>query len=378
MATNRDLLKEAIADAKAIKETAIANAKLALEESFTPFFKEKFSAKLAEMENEEEMTMNEEEATEEISLDELLAELEDENLSEAAKDDKDDKDEKPEGEDEKGEEEEEEEIDIENMSSEDLKSFIESVIEDMVSAGELEAGHEGMEDEPGAEDEPGVEGEEEIDLDAEVPEEGEEEEINIDELLAELEENSYTSKATDPSPKSKNAVFAEENKISEAAELSSGLSDPQMAALVAALGAGLVAKLVSLAKKDKESAKKTVEKAISGETEKQVAEITKTLDEVKLLNAKLLYTNKIFRNKSLTESQKVKVLTAFDKATSKKEAELVYETLLESLKISTNKTQIKESLGSASKVLGGNTSKPIIENDVFARMQELAFGKKKK
>lgn len=379
MATNRDLLKEAIADAKAIKETAIANAKLALEESFTPFFKEKFSAKLAEMENEEEMTMNEEEATEEISLDELLAELEDENLSEAAKDDKDDKDEKPEGEDEKGEEEEEEEeIDIENMSSEDLKSFIESVIEDMVSAGELEAGHEGMEDEPGAEDEPGVEGEEEIDLGTEAPEEGEEEEINIDELLAELEENSYTSKATDPSPKSKNAVFAEENEVSEVAALSSGLSDPQMAALVAALGAGLVAKLVSLAKKDKESAKKTVEKAISGETEKQVAEITKTLDEVKLLNAKLLYTNKIFRNKSLTESQKVKVLTAFDKATSKKEAELVYETLLESLKISTNKTQIKESLGSASKVLGGNTSKPIIENDVFARMQELAFGKKKK
>jgi hypothetical protein len=36
MATNRDLLKEAIADAKAVKETAIANAKAALEEAFTP------------------------------------------------------------------------------------------------------------------------------------------------------------------------------------------------------------------------------------------------------------------------------------------------------------------------------------------------------
>ena len=92
------------------------------------------------------------------------------------------------------------------------------------------------------------------------------------------------------------------------------------------------------------------------------------------MNAKLLYTNKIFRNKSLTETQKVHVLTAFDKATTKQEAQLVYETLTESLKASATKAPIKESLGSASKALGGATSKPIIENDAFARMRELAFG----
>jgi hypothetical protein len=92
-----------------------------------------------------------------------------------------------------------------------------------------------------------------------------------------------------------------------------------------------------------------------------------------VLNAKLLYTNKIFRNKSLTESQKIKVLTAFDKATTKKEVELVYETLQEGLKVSTvTKSPIKESLGSASKALGSATAKPIIENDAFARMRELA------
>jgi len=98
-----------------------------------------------------------------------------------------------------------------------------------------------------------------------------------------------------------------------------------------------------------------------------------------LLNAKLLYTNKIFRSKSLSESQKIKVLTAFDKAKNKKEAQLVYETLLESLKVSTigAKTAIKESLGSASKVLGSAGSKPIIENDAFARMRELAGLKNK-
>jgi Arc/MetJ family transcription regulator len=57
---NRDLLKEAIADAKAVKETAIVNAKAALEEAFTPYLKEKLAAKLAEMdemdEAKEEMT----------------------------------------------------------------------------------------------------------------------------------------------------------------------------------------------------------------------------------------------------------------------------------------------------------------------------------
>ena len=48
-------MKEAIADAKSVKEAAIANAKAALEEAFTPYLKEKFSAKLAEMELEEGM-----------------------------------------------------------------------------------------------------------------------------------------------------------------------------------------------------------------------------------------------------------------------------------------------------------------------------------
>ena len=50
---NRDLLKEAIADAKAVKETAIANAKAALEEAFTPMMQEKFAMKIAEMDKEE-------------------------------------------------------------------------------------------------------------------------------------------------------------------------------------------------------------------------------------------------------------------------------------------------------------------------------------
>ena len=397
MATNRDLLKEAIADAKAVKETAIANAKAALEEAFTPFLKEKLSAKLAEMDNEDESMYETEEKMDEmkmedeamemdeISLDELLAELEEESDMEENYMDEESLYEA---------EGEEEEMSIEDMDEDDLKHFIEDVIKDMVSAGELEAGHEGMEDEEGEEEGEEMEMGDEEELD---------EEINIDELLAELEEgHAYKTKAKDSTPKSKNAIYSKgkdeyvtdtteeddapyskkkatdisfmDEDMNEVADLVGGLSDPQMATLVATLGAGLVGKLMQLAKKDKEAAKKAV--SDKPEMEEQLNELYNELNEVNLLNAKLLYTNKIFRNKSLNETQKVKVLTAFDKATSKKEVELVYETLLESLK-ATTKAPIKESMSSASRVLGGTTSKPIIENDAFARMRELAFGNKK-
>jgi len=329
MATNRDLLKEAIADAKSVKETAIANAKAALEEAFTPYLKEKLSAKLQEMEEEEtkmegmyedeaEEMMEEKESMDEISLDELLAELEGEEMEESIFEAKEEEEESEEEESE--EEESEEEMSIEDMDEDDLKSFIEDVIKDMVSAGELEAGHEGMENEEGAEAEESEEEEidEMVDLDELLAEEDMDEEIGLDELLAELESEN---------------VYEEDVKNEMQEELE--------------------------------------------EAYEAIRTLKSELNEINLLNAKLLYTNKIFRNKSLTESQKVKVLTAFDKATSKKEAQLVYETLLENLKTPVKKSPIQESLGSASKALGTAKSKPIIENDAFSRMRELAFGNNK-
>ena len=97
------------------------------------------------------------------------------------------------------------------------------------------------------------------------------------------------------------------------------------------------------------------------------------LQEVNLFNAKLLYTNKIFKAKNLTESQKVKVLAAFDKAASVNEAKLVFETLSEGFK--EKKSSVNESMlrGSASKVTGVVEKKPIMEvNDQFTRWQKLA------
>lgn len=320
---NREFLKEAIADAKAVKESAIANAKAALEESFTPHLKSMLAAKINEMEIEEEEEMYEaksrmedkdmnenfyldeekEEMDEEMNLDEILAELEEmdeEQLNEVEEEEEyedsdadgipDEKDETPEG-----EAEEEEEIDLEDMSEEELKSFIESVIADMVEAGELEAGHEGEEEE-------------------------EEEEL---EMTMEAEDEMYEAKdATYEAMKAKMKKMEEE----------------------------------------------------LNETRNAFKTIKTDLNEVNLLNAKLLYTNKIFRNKNLTESQKVKVLGAFDKAASVKEAKLVFETISESL--NAPKKSINENvIGRASKSAGISTTtkQPIVEsNEMITRFQKLA------
>jgi hypothetical protein len=343
--TNRDLLKEAIADAKAVKETAIANAKLALEETFNPFLKERLAAVLAEMDEVEE---GEEELKEEkhaepdednmggpsdndadnkmeedMDLEELLRELDEmDSLNEAedllndpkgptahgniAEEDKD-ADGVP--------DEMDDDVNIEDMSTEDLESFIKEVIADMVSAGELEAGEE-ME---------GEEMEMDDDEEMEMSDEMGEEEIDIEEMVAEI----------------KKAKAKKDAK-----------------------------------KEDKDEEKEKMKKELK-EAYDALRLVKSELNEVNLFNAKLLYTNKIFRNKNLSESQKVKVLAAFDKAVSVKEAKLVYETLSEGLK--TTKAPVNESLlrGAASKVSGIAPKKPILEvNNQVNRWQILAGIKK--
>jgi hypothetical protein len=113
--------------------------------------------------------------------------------------------------------------------------------------------------------------------------------------------------------------------------------------------------------------------------ESELAEAMKTiealkseLNEINLLNAKLLYTNKIFKSKNLNENQKVKVLSSFDKATTVGEVKMVFETLNEGIKV--KKETIKENLGRASKAtVTPVAKKPIVEsNDAFLRMQKLA------
>ena len=419
----RDILKEAIADAKTVKDTAIANAKAALEEAFTPQLKSMLAAKLEEMELEEEkeeveemsdpvmrhglkgddkeeietekMREEKEDMDEEINLDEILAELEgelneEENINEDARTDAEEEGYEDGMKDEK-EDMEDEEIDLEDMTDEDLKGFIEDVIADMVSSGELEAG-ENFEEED-------VEVEDEVDVDVDSEEEVE---INEDMKDEDIEEQFGTKFGT---TYSKNNPYdtGEKSLAGDFMKFIKGLGQqikdlpPAVAKKVMDLkkelgnlepASPMQAKLrkAGTGKAQKfqsrfESLKREVELVLElQEAQSEIKTLKSTvevkneaLNEVNLLNAKLLYTNKIFRAKTLTESQKVKVLGAFDKAGTVKETKLVFETLNEGLK--TKKTSIRESLGSASKSTGNfkSTKKPIVETDpMVARFQKLA------
>ena len=118
------------------------------------------------------------------------------------------------------------------------------------------------------------------------------------------------------------------------------------------------------------------------ETKAALEAVTTELNEVNLLNSKLLYVNRIFKANNLNEGQKLRVVETLDNATNVKEAKLIYETIKDTFTVakSTKKTapkkSIRESLGMASKAAGMSTApkKPILNesNDMVARMQKLA------
>jgi hypothetical protein len=459
MATNRAMLKEAIADAKAVKETAIANAKAALEEAFTPQLKSMLSMKLQEMndleednfeetymykEDENSKTHGEKGTMEEVDLEELLAELEENELEEGLYEAEETEEE--EISDEEETEDKGEPIDLEDMTDEDLKSMIEDVIADMIKSGELEAGHEGEEEE--VEDEE-VEDEEDVDL-AELLREIEEmegeygieedsiseetitpeqekdalEQIFEEELVSEgseerdaevkrillklegltpeqLKDEDLVQKTlgNDDVNKVMNdgkfgkfkrflknlvrktstplilfglAAFAKGSLMTSTAGLKANdLQDPNIFVKVG-LGVTLAAVIAKLASIPNPTPKQESMYDELKEAYSTIKTLKSELNEINLLNAKLLYTNKIFKSKTLNENQKVKVLSSFDKAKNVGEVKMVFETLNEGIKVSKN--TINENLGRASKgTMAPNVKKPIVEsNEAFLRMQKLA------
>jgi len=338
--TNKDLFKEAIADAKQVREAALANAKVALEEALTPRLQSMLSTKLQEMEadsekeedkmkeygmggynEEEEMeegfetaqgqwdaednsdTLEEDSLEEDFDLSEILAELEAEDKEEMKEAKEEGEEEADEETEEEAGEETEEEVEVKDLTVDELKDIIKDIVNQELESEEYES----EEEEAGEEEMIDLGGEEEM-----------MEEINLEELLAELD------------------ALEETEQVEEAKH----------------------------AKKDDE-----LKEAID-----TINTLRVELQEVNLLNAKLLYVNKIFKAKNLTESQKVKVIASFDKAETAKEAKIIFESLESTLTATSgNKTQIKESLGFASKAAGVAPKKQIVEvNDALTRMQQLA------
>ena len=396
--SNRDLLKEAIADAKAVKETAIANAKAALEEAFTPQIKSMLASQiLAEEEeleeedlaeadkvNNEKKEMEEakdpmdeakeeveegygkeeleeaDELEEEFDLEEILAEL---DLEEGD-------DELMEGEDDSLNEEEE--VDLDGMDEDELKAMIEDVIEDMIAAGELETEESEEKVVMADEEEEDEEGGEEIDMDDEGGMEMEEgirdlfksKKASPDSLAKEY--LATVDNSEDYNPGELYPYFKSYLKKNHGISGDYGDMSPYRNALSKAMTGKEAAPSISVDRSGilgarKYSANENFELA---EALKTIITLKKELNEVNILNSKLLYTNKIFRSKNLTESQKVKVLSAFDKAATVKEVKLVYETLSEGLIAKTSRSTIKESLGMASKPAGVAPKRAINENVV--------------
>ena len=379
---NKDLFKQAIAEAKSVREAAIANAKEALEETLTPHLKDMLAAKLQEMDNDqiEEEVVNEveevKESTEiteksdkdEKEMEESKEEKKDEaieendgftTVEEAEEDEEPAEDDSEESEDgaedaieEPGEEGEEVEgdEDLKDLSVDQFKDMIRDIIAqevggdapaDDMDGGDIEGmGDEAPVEEPGMEDEPAMD--------------GDEEEIDLDELIRELE--SISEEPTVNEEEVEEGKKEDEDKMEESADET---VDEDTSVQVNHESDGKDYNINRVA--DLKEALETIET------------LKKELNEVNILNAKLLYVNKIFKAQNLTESQKVNVIAAFDKAETVKEVKLVFETVVDN--VGTKKeTTIKEHKGSASKATGTTASKPeVIQlSEAVLRMQKLA------
>ena len=445
-----DLLKDAIADAKAVRETALANAKIALEEAFTPRIQSMLSQKIQQEEEGEEIPVaDEEEAGEEapeIAVEpEVGEEAPADELEEPAIADEEEipveepaiADEEEVPVEEPAIADEEEELPIEEPAIEGEEGE-EDVIEingvkyaPVVSEEEEEpADHDEMKYEEADEDELDLESilkELEDEADDEVNEEYEENEVgdglSSDEAetadQADLAENDVSSDIGDADNKVNDEAGdssdvgqgSEEPAAADAPAAGQENSEDEVVDDLVEVNGVKYAKvkeqdefearngdlevneeddidleeiLKALSEGDDEEEEKAEEqvsklKSELGEHRKVVKYLRGKLNEVNLLNAKLLFTNKLFRAHGLTNEQKLKVVETFDRATNLREVKLVFATLAESFGSKTASTPkpIKENKGTASKATAStkpkSTPKVIEEGfDMKSRFQKLA------
>jgi len=354
-----DLLKEAIADAKAVRETALQNAKMALEEAFTPHLKSMLSAKLAEEDLEED-----EDFQEGMHDDEDEEEETDEGMyGKPRREDDDDEEDPDEGmhdSSRREDDDDEEEVDESEIIEVDGVKYAPIVSEE-------------DEDDPRREDDDDeMDESEELDLEAVIKEL--EEELNESDPGEEEESVQEGVHEDDEDDEKKDESVNEEEELDEEEELEEQSKS-------SGIGAG-DNKVVQPSAADEEDPGKgktheQVEK-LQGELneyKEAVAFLRDKLHEVNILNAKLLYTNKLFKEFVLSNDQKLKIVETFDRAQTTREIKLVYSTLAESYKDNggERKEVVKESY--ASKKSGGTAPKAKIiteESQVADRFRTLA------
>ena len=384
MSKNTKLFEEAIADAKTLRDTAVANAKAALEESFAPRISAMFEKRMQDLEEAEEVDevyvsdkddlLSEEDdmtaemynsddnmdlSEEDVDLEELFNSLSEEDLEETMDTEKEayaegeeemeenydleeilreleeeenaiyedeDSEEKELNESEDLEEKASKDEDISEVTVDELRDMIQDAIRDVM-------GGEGEE----------AAGEEEMDLDMD--------------MGMDMEEP-----AEDNDKKEKEGE--EDEDMKEIAALERTLAERRKAKVEKEK-----AMMERRKYKGSEEDKKDLQEAI-----RTIKTLRGQLNEVNLLNAKLIYVNKLFKAHNLTEGQKVNIVNSFDKAATLNEAKNVFEILKSTISKSAPKASLKESKSFASSVIGGRpAAKPIInEDETISRMQRLA------
>jgi hypothetical protein len=380
-------LKEAIADAKAVKETALANAKLALEEAFTPrlqsILSQKMRAEAEEMEvTEEQDTTNEELKSTGIGskVDAGYAETPGATPSYDAMTDlsvgvkKDSgkpeqagtdykkvadisEEENPYGDDKMAGDDKDAEIaelkarlaELEGEDSEEEKNPFAK------AEGEGEMGMDDMDMDSDTDD---MEmGDDSMDMDSD-----DEDDLDLEQIIKELERQLVDEEGSDEEEEPSMYEAEETEKVEEAKEEAKKDDKDEMDEVI-----DLEEILKEMEEDMKADDKKEVDEA-KEEKEEELKEaystiksLQKTINEVNLLNAKLLFANKLFRAHNMTNEQKVKVIETLDRTNSVREVKLVYSTLAENFKYTTSSNKIaKKSIqeGIASKVT--KSTKPAV------------------
>ena len=356
------LLKEAIADAKAVRETAIANAKIALEEAFTPRLQSILSKKLtAEMEGEEE----EVEVNEDNDISTGIGTGDNKQPADKANS---------------------AQTDLSGISKETAPEGEE--LEDYDKVKDLTEAEEEMGDEESHEEAPAMEGDDMDDM------ESDEDELDLESIIRELEAQIAGEEGEEEVPAEAPAMEGDEAPVEEpvAAEPT---EEPAMEADDAEMAddeIDLDEILREMGYGDDEAEEDKAEDA--GEMKAEVAKLETelaeaiavikslkgTINEVNLLNAKLLYANKLFRGYNLTNEQKVKVVENLDRTSTVREVKLVYATLSESMKFTGTErkvAQVKKNIteGIASKAQASTAPKQEIiseSNELANRFKQLA------
>ena len=383
MSKNTKLFEEAIADAKTLRDTAVANAKAALEESFAPRISAMFEKRMQDLEEAEDVDevyvsdkddlLSEDDdmtaemynsddnmdlSEKDVDLEELFNSLSEEDLEETMGTEKEAYAE--------GEDEMEENYDLEEILRE-LEEEENAIYEDEDGEMDLNENEDLEEKASKDEDISEVTVDELRDMiqDAirdvmggEGAEATGEDEMNLDmDMDMDMEEP-----AKDDDKKEKESE--EDEDLKEIADLERTLAERRKAKVEKEK-----AMMERRKYKGSEEDKKDLQEAI-----RTIKTLRGQLNEVNLLNAKLIYVNKLFKAHNLTEGQKVNIVNSFDKAATLNEAKNVFDILKSTISKSAPKTSLKESKSFASSVIGGRpAAKPIInEDETISRMQRLA------